>query len=157
MIASGLPHVIDYVPRGVPSGLIQVITKALEMDPEKRFQTAAEFARELEAATARVTKAPATQMGAFLQDTFPTEYEETKRLMDRHQCVRRAKGPTPDPAWADRHAEAWTKPPCIELASELSGRRLRIGRKTAERRAAAFSNEEDSTDRIIVPRAISAA
>lgn len=74
---------ISEVTEGIPPGFDNIMARALQRDPEKRYQTAREFAHDLEVWLAR-TGQPVTRSDAsrFLSAFFPGSEQERRRWAD---------------------------------------------------------------------------
>lgn len=91
------------VAEGVPPGFDQILARALERDPEKRYQTARELAHDLEVWLA-TTGQPVTHadLSRVLNDFFPGSENERRRWAE-----------APDP-----HASSTLQIPQIDFSSE---------------------------------------
>jgi serine/threonine-protein kinase len=88
-VLSGVIPPPSSVAKDLPPGLDAVVMKALQRNPEKRFQSTAEFAEALE----RVSLEGATTraVGGYVQKTFEVG------LAERRELIRQAPEQHPDP------------------------------------------------------------
>jgi serine/threonine protein kinase len=89
-VLSGIIPAPSTVNRALPPGIDAVVMKALQRNPETRYQTAAEFAEALEAL--RIDGATARAVSAYVQSTFEVG------LGERRELIRQAPEQHRDPA-----------------------------------------------------------
>ncbi len=104
-MAAPPPSTVGLAP---PACLDEVCLRALEKDPDKRFQSAAEMAEALrEAALAGNLCAPVTRISRWVQEVF------AERLAHRREAISRAMKAAPEATGPARR-----NPPSIELSSD---------------------------------------
>ena len=88
---------------GLPHGLDAICARALDPDPDRRYQTAADFEMELEGVLVGSADSHVRNLGKVVSMAFEAERAERQAIIDR--CLRES-GPmpvvTPAPAVADR-------------------------------------------------------
>jgi serine/threonine-protein kinase len=77
--APPLPEDVD-----VPRSLRVILTRALALDPNARFQTAAELAAALESVGVDGSASHAARLGRLVSDAFAPEREARRALIERH-------------------------------------------------------------------------
>jgi hypothetical protein len=76
---------------GIPAGLDAICARALEPDPDRRYQTAAEMEFDIECIIAGATDSHPRQLGKLLALAFADERRERQALIDRY--LREDDGP----------------------------------------------------------------
>ena len=91
-LASGRPLPPLPLDSSLPAGLDAICERALDPDPDRRYQTAAEMEMELEAVLVGSADSHARDLGKVVSLAFAAERAERQALIER--CVRRT-GPHP--------------------------------------------------------------
>jgi eukaryotic-like serine/threonine-protein kinase len=102
-VISGVIPAPSSVNRALPRGLDAVVMKALQRNPDTRFQTAADFAEALERVP--VDGATTRAVGAYVQHTFEAG------LAERRALIQKAPEQHRDPAHAPSRPRASLEPP----------------------------------------------
>ena len=77
----------------VPAGLEAICTRALDLDPDRRYQTAAELELELEGMLAGTADSHARNLGKVVSLAFDVELSDRQAFIER--CVAPARRPRP--------------------------------------------------------------
>jgi len=96
---------------GLPAGLDDVVMKALEREPDARYQTAADFADALEAL--KVDGANARTVSSYMQAVFK------KELAERRDRIKKAPEQSLAPPGSGTRSLAAPAEPISEVSSEL--------------------------------------
>ena len=91
-LASGRPLPPLPLDSSLPAGLDAICERALDPDPDRRYQTAAEMEMELEAVLVGSADSHARNLGKVVSLAFAPERAERQALIDR--CVRRTGSQT---------------------------------------------------------------
>ena len=87
-LASGRPMpALPVLPADVPTELDAICMRALETDPERRYQTAVEMEMDLERVLVGAADSHARNLGTVVSLAFETERAERKTVIER--CLRR--------------------------------------------------------------------
>ncbi|HLK90898.1 MAG TPA: serine/threonine-protein kinase [Polyangia bacterium] len=102
---------------GLPAGLDAICARALEPDPDRRYQTAAEMESEIERVLIGSADSHARNLGKVVSLAFAAERAERQAIVERH--VRRSGSRAAEPAAPRASDDAPEGAPSIDLT--LSG------------------------------------
>lgn len=138
VLASEIPEPRSLVP-SVPKALNDVIMKGLQRDPERRFQTAREFAIALEGAASPAT---ARAVGEWVERSAHEELERRAHMIAEIEAISMSRE---DLARFERESEAPPSGVSRELSSVSEVKNASGSRRRVQPQAAAHREEEIGT------------